>query len=50
MLEVNALDGGSGIEAVIASECSGVDSHCLLPKDTFVLLLFGNKRNRGLER
>lgn len=39
MLQADAFIESPGTEAVIASESSGVDGHCLLPEVTFIFLL-----------
>lgn len=43
MLEADAFIESPGTEAVIASESSGVDGHCVLPEVTFIFLLLGDK-------
>lgn len=43
MLQVDAFVESPGTEAVIASESSGVDGHCVLPEITFIFLLLRDK-------
>lgn len=43
MLQAGTFIESPGTEAVIASESSGVDGHCVLPEVTFIFLLLRDK-------